>query len=417
MSAERRIAFVSGVESSGGAARAAIRIHDALAAMPDLCVRHFTGRVDRQGSGAVCFSQPGRLRTGVLALAGLAGCADSPRLASWQGRANARNLLRLVREWEPSAIHLHNISPWTGVGFGREIVPALSEIAPVVWRMPDMWAVSGCCSYVDFCERGGRNCLWAARTRSPQSAEEQRLRHEQEALAALGDRLVLASPSSWLADIARREFGGRLRVEHILSGLDLDFWQPLDRPAARAALGLPAQGFLALAIAERLSLRLKGTDELLRALDACGAHPPRLLTAGALKPADQTRFPADTLHLGPVSDDRVLRLAMAAANVVAVPSLAENLPGVAVEALSCGRPVVAFATGGIPDIVRPGLTGWLAPPGDTGTLAKILLEAAALPPGEAAALCASCRAFATEHFDAVRQARLFADLTAAGAAL
>ena len=414
MSAERRIAFVSGVESSGGAARAAIRIHDALAAMPDLRVRHFTGRVDRPGRGAVWFSQPGRVRTGVLALAGLAGCAKSSRLATWQGRANARNLLRLVREWAPSAIHLHNISPWTGVGFGREIVPALAEIAPVVWRMPDMWAVSGCCSYVSFCERGGRNCLWSGRRDAPSTAEERHLRGEREALAALGGRLTLVSPSSWLADIARAEFGGRLRVEHILSGLDLDFWQPMDRAAARAALGLPVSGFLALAIAERLSLRLKGTEELLRALDKCGANRPRLLTAGAVKAADLPRFPADTLHLGPVNDDRVLRLAIAAADVVAVPSLAENLPGVAVEALACGRPVVAFATGGIPDIVRPGVTGWLAPCGDVDVLAQKFIEAAALPPGDAAALSASCRAFAVEHFDAARQARRFIDLFPTG---
>ncbi|MFO1490458.1 MAG: glycosyltransferase [Kiritimatiellia bacterium] len=405
-----RIAFISGVESAGGAARAAIRLHDALAVVPGVRLRHFTGRVDRAESTAVCFTQPGRLRSVMNAAVRAAGWEEAGVFRRWQGSANRRNLLRRVREWGPDVIHLHNISPWTRVGFGREIVPDLAAIAPVVWRMPDMWPVSGCCSYTDFCERGGVDCSWAARRETPPGACGRRAAAERDALAALGERLVLASPSSWLAGVARDTFGARLRVEHILSGLDLDVWKPLDRAAARLALGLDAGGVLVLAVAERLSLRLKGAGELLAALETLGPAAPRLLSAGRIPPADLPRFPAGALHLGSVNDDRVLRLAYAAADVVAVPSLADNLPGVAVEALACGRPVVAFQTGGIPDVVRPGETGWLAPRGDTVALAAALRAAAAQTPDQAALMSDRCRDFARRECDGTRQARRYLEL-------
>lgn len=61
------------------------------------------------------------------------------------------------------------------------------------------------------------------------------------------------------------------------------------------------------------------------------------------------------------------------ASVVVLPSLAESFGFAALEAISLGKPVVAAATGGIPEIVSDGETGLLVPPADSVALGKALV--------------------------------------------
>ena len=63
---------------------------------------------------------------------------------------------------------------------------------------------------------------------------------------------------------------------------------------------------------------------------------------------------------------------MAAANAVIVPSLYESFGMAALEALACGRPVVASASGGLQLTVHDGENGYLAPPGDAPAFATRL---------------------------------------------
>jgi len=65
---------------------------------------------------------------------------------------------------------------------------------------------------------------------------------------------------------------------------------------------------------------------------------------------------------------------MAASDVVVLASLTEGCPNVLIEAMSLGRPVVATAVGGVPEIVRHGETGLLVPPRDANAIARAVLE-------------------------------------------
>ena len=69
---------------------------------------------------------------------------------------------------------------------------------------------------------------------------------------------------------------------------------------------------------------------------------------------------------------------LAAVDVVAVPSLSENVGG-AIEPLLMEKPVVASQVGGLPDVVIDGETGFLVPPRDSHRLAQALLQVLALP--------------------------------------
>ena len=61
-------------------------------------------------------------------------------------------------------------------------------------------------------------------------------------------------------------------------------------------------------------------------------------------------------------------------DILAIPSLEEGLPTVAMEALACGVPIVATAVGGTPEVVQHGQTGLLVPATNPASLADALLS-------------------------------------------
>jgi glycosyltransferase involved in cell wall biosynthesis len=63
---------------------------------------------------------------------------------------------------------------------------------------------------------------------------------------------------------------------------------------------------------------------------------------------------------------------MAGLDCLAMPSFNEGLPYTLLEAMHLGLPIVASRVGGIPEIVTPGVTGELVPPGDPFALANTI---------------------------------------------
>ncbi len=70
-----------------------------------------------------------------------------------------------------------------------------------------------------------------------------------------------------------------------------------------------------------------------------------------------------------------VRRELLAARALVLPSLAEGLPVVIMEALALGRPVISTYVAGIPELVTPGLSGWLVPAGSVDELADAMREA------------------------------------------
>jgi glycosyltransferase involved in cell wall biosynthesis len=97
------------------------------------------------------------------------------------------------------------------------------------------------------------------------------------------------------------------------------------------------------------------------------------------------------------------------ADLVVLPSHTEGLPNVALEALSAGVPVVATAVGGTPEIVRPGQTGRLVPPGDPEALAREILDLAQNSP-ERQRLGSGGRQLMWDEFTFAAQARRYDEL-------
>ena len=81
---------------------------------------------------------------------------------------------------------------------------------------------------------------------------------------------------------------------------------------------------------------------------------------------------------GWISSEQV-REQILAARALVLPSFAEGLPVVIMEALALRRPVLTTYVAGIPELVRNGVSGWLFPAGDVEELARVLEEFLAAP--------------------------------------
>lgn len=109
---------------------------------------------------------------------------------------------------------------------------------------------------------------------------------------------------------------------------------------------------------------------------------------------------------GWVGEDE-LRQTIQGCRALVMPSMAEGLPVALMEALALGRPVVATHVGGIPDLVQPGICGWLVAPASVGDLADALREVLHTPPAALARLgTAGAARVGESHNGAVEAAKL-----------
>jgi glycosyltransferase involved in cell wall biosynthesis len=190
---------------------------------------------------------------------------------------------------------------------------------------------------------------------------------------------------------------------------------PHERRRARVALGLPPDAPVVGAVG-RLTYQ-KAPEDFITALERLGRPDVVGVWVGSGDLADGIGRRARALS-GPrviLAGERtdVLDL-LPAFDVFALPSRYEGLPTVIVEAMICGVPVVATAVNAVPELVVPGETGLLVPPGRPGRLAEAigyLLDS----PGEAARLAAAARTrLGDQHGDAALRAALTSAYAPAG---
>ncbi len=371
MSGAQNVIQISTTDGEGGASRAARRLHDALPGAG--WESWFVAGLPRVGGGNT---------STLTAEAGPALEALAPYFRSSFGELrmplpSSRRFPKADLFRRASVINLHNLH---GGYFDYRALPAWAAEKPLVMTLHDMWAFTGHCAYSFGCERWETEChacpMWGELKgldeipRTPWDNSRREWRRKRDAYARTP--LTVVAPSRWLAGLAERSILAADAVHVVPYGLDTEAYAPMDRAAARGILGIAPDAPVVAFGAASLGQERKGIGELIGALDVVRRDVPgvELLAMGGTLglPAEL----AGARMVGSVSDPHLQRAVYAAADLVALPSLADNQPLAMLEAMACGVPVVAFAAGGIPETVRDGETGRLAAAGDAQALAAAI---------------------------------------------
>lgn len=363
-----KVAQVSYSDINGGAARAAYRIHHALR-------QH---GVDSQMH--VVNAEAGDW---TVHIPGVTGANTINSLRNYLGASSTRFLRtgnkvlhssaalpshwpRRLNQSSADIIHLQWVQ-----GEMMSIADIGRLQKPVVWTLHDMWGFCGAEHYTEnfrwrdgylsnnrpSCESGFDLNRWTWK---------RKLKHWRRPMH-------IVTPSRWLADCARQSvIMQEWPVSVIPNAIDTEAWRPIDKALARKILRLPIEGPLLL-FAATYGTRppRKGFDLLQDALNQLRGEVLglELVVVGQLAPKEPMNLGFPIHYTGHLHDDVSLNLYYSAADAVIVPSRQDNLPNSGVEALACGTPVVAFNTGGLPDIVEHKKTGYLAKPFDAQDLA------------------------------------------------
>ena len=370
-----RVLIVSYSDLAGGAARGAYRLHECLLGAgidSRMLVQWKTGTDDRVVAHRPWLSRLApkayrKVRSRLETLP-LRWYPDRPPSTVFTSAWMPSGIVSAINRLRPDIVHFH----WVGWGMLRiEDLPRIR--APIVWTLHDMWLFTGGCHYDQECGKYVDTCGACPMLGSRREHDLSRWNWTRKRRAFDGiDSLTVIGLSRWLADCASRSslFAGR-DVVNLPNPLDTGFFRLVDRLAARRKHGLPLDKKLILfGATDSTGDPRKGFDKLVAALERLDEPDAELVVFGGRRGLEHLPFRSHVL-VDFIPDADLVEL-YAAADVMVVPSLQENLAATIMEPLACGTPVVAFGIGGNVDMIDHESNGFIARPFDIDDLASCI---------------------------------------------
>ncbi len=275
-------------------------------------------------------------------------------------------------------IHLH----WVAQFIAPEDIAELCKAGKTIfWTFHDQWPYTGGCHYIGGSTRHESDWDGSAQI-GPSIHEFARLELQRKKQAFKDMPIHVIAPSRWMAEEAVASGVFRQEQVHVVPyGINTSVFYPYrfrgnspkeDQHKVDLLFGCQCVGDLRKGYNEfRQALILCMLDARFSAAVADGLI--RVQTFGEL-PESGMDLPIPVTHLGMLLGELKVAELLRSSSAFICPTLEDNLPNVVMESLACGCPVVAFATGGVPDMVTHDKNGLLAPKGDCEALSRHLID-------------------------------------------
>lgn len=332
---------------------------------------------------------------------GLRGLTKLPRF--FYSPEAKRNIRRLLDDFLPDIVHIH--------GLYHQLTPSiLGPIAqraiPIVYTLHDFKQL--CPAYTLYTEKLGlcercasgqswhcvvHSCLHESRAVSTVYAADAMYHRWRGSYKAVGAYVL---PSQSILETHRKHGFPSEKLHYIPNFFETTTDAPIEAVQVgqmRARYGNYVLYFGRLSNEKGCAHLIAACDAAKLALVLAGDGPEefRLKEMAA-------RSSAPVFFTGYLAGETLWALVEGSLGVVLPAIWYEIAPKSVLEALSRGKPVVASAIGGLPELIDDGVTGFLVPPGDSAALAGALARLAGLSAGDRAAMSVAAREQAHSRF-------------------
>ncbi len=262
------------------------------------------------------------------------------------------SFIKYIKGIDPDLVHIHNAH-----GYYLNIELLFKYLKdhkkPVVWTFHDCWPFTGHCSYFDSvnCYKWQSECYDCSnRVGYPKSLFLDNSRknfRRKNAIFNGVEKMVLVTPSVWLANHLENSFLSDYRIKIIKYGLDIDKFKPSLAETIRKKYNLPEKFILGVA---NIWDKRKGFDDFIRLRGLLKSEIEIVLLG--LSNSQISKLPLGIKGIPHTGNLEELVELYSASVVFVNPTYADNFPFTNIEALACGTPVITYNSGGSADAIN-----------------------------------------------------------------
>lgn len=261
---------------------------------------------------------------------------------------NTKRLIRKLKKEKIDLIHIHTLHGYY-INMPLLFEYIKKEQIPVIWTLHDNWIFSGRCACIpETCEMFQKECLKCEYKKIYPRTFFDCSHHyfiKKHRIINSINNITFVSPSKWNLSYREHSTLKKKKMIVINNGIDLSIFHPTSSDL-REKLNI-CDKFIILCVAYPWS-NAKGLHYINKLSSEIDSHIFSIVMVGV---EENIETHENIIRIPPIYDQNELAKYYSMSDVFLSPTLADNYPTVAMEAISCGCPVIFFDVGGTSEIV------------------------------------------------------------------